>query len=91
MNDEEPLTLREWEVLTLVAQGYTNPEIAEILFIAPATVQSHLRSIFGKLGVKSRIQAVYKVYTFILRDQSLSWRKAQMEKTPEHAVISLPR
>lgn len=59
--DPAPLPLglsgREVEVLRLVADGLTNAQIAERLFISPKTVGSHLVSIFGKLGVTSRAGA----------------------------------
>ena len=48
----EPLTKREREVLTLMAQGMTNPQIAEQLVISPSTVQFHVHNILGKLGVE---------------------------------------
>ena len=48
------LTPAEREVALLVAEGLTNPEIADRLFISPRTVQSHLRSVFAKLQVSSR-------------------------------------
>lgn len=54
----EPLSERELEVLHLVATGLSNREIADELIIALSTVKSHTNSIFGKLGVKSRTQAV---------------------------------
>ena len=54
----ERLTERELEVLQAVAQGKGNREIGEALFISPHTVQVHVRNIFGKLGVNSRIEAV---------------------------------
>lgn len=54
----EPLTLREIEVLTLVAQGANNQTIADKLFVKQVTVKTHLNSIFKKLKVKSRTQAV---------------------------------
>lgn len=54
----EPLTEREREVLTLVAEGKTNQEIAEKLFVRDVTVKTHLNAIFKKLKVKSRTQAV---------------------------------
>lgn len=52
----ESLTPTEKQVAGLVAQGYTNPEIAARMFVAPATIKTHLRSVFGKLGVKNRVE-----------------------------------
>jgi LuxR family maltose regulon positive regulatory protein len=54
----ESLTERELELLRLVADGYSNQEIAQELFLAIGTVKKHLNNIFGKLGVSSRTQAV---------------------------------
>jgi len=51
------LTTREVEVLRLVALGLTNPQIAEQLVISPSTVNTHLKSIYGKLQVTSRSAA----------------------------------
>jgi LuxR family maltose regulon positive regulatory protein len=53
----EPLSDRELEVLHLIAEGLTNPEIASRLFISLHTVKTHTRNIYGKLGVHSRTQA----------------------------------
>ncbi len=52
------LSHREHQVLTLVRQGLTNAEIAERLYLAESTVKSHLASVFTKLGVHSRKEAV---------------------------------
>jgi DNA-binding CsgD family transcriptional regulator len=52
------LTAREREVLTWVARGKTNAEIARVLWLAPSTVAKHLENIYAKLGVKSRTAAV---------------------------------
>ena len=52
-----PLTTREEEVLRLLATGLTNREIGRILFIAEATVKTHVEHIIGKLGVSDRVQA----------------------------------
>ncbi len=52
------LSEREMEVLKLAAKGISNKDIAQQLFISPRTVQVHLGSIFNKLGVASRIEAV---------------------------------
>ena len=54
----EPLSERELEVLALLAQRYTNKEIAAQLFIAPATVKHHTISIYRKLDAGDRRQAV---------------------------------
>lgn len=54
----ERLTVREAEVLSLVAEGRTNREIGKTLFLSEATVKSHLVHIFTKLGVGSRTAAV---------------------------------
>ena len=54
----EPLSDRELQVLHLVAGGASNQQIAQDLFIAVSTVKSHLNSVYGKLGVKNRTQAV---------------------------------
>ena len=51
------LTAREVEVLRLVAQGLTNEQVAEQLVISPRTVNTHLTSIYGKIGVSSRSAA----------------------------------
>ena len=52
------LSPRECEVLQLLAQGYVNKEVAQRLFIAPATVGSHIKSLYRKLAVNSRVQMV---------------------------------
>jgi LuxR family maltose regulon positive regulatory protein len=54
----EPLSAREVEVLQLLARGLSTPEIARELVVAPSTVRSHLKSIYGKLGVGRRWAAV---------------------------------
>ena len=54
----EPLSPRELEILRLIEQGHSNQEIAGHLMIALNTVKKHTSSIFAKLGVASRTQAV---------------------------------
>jgi len=54
----EPLSHRELEVLQLVAQGQSNQEISERLFLALDTVKGHNRKIFDKLQVQRRTEAV---------------------------------
>jgi len=53
--------LRETHILTLVAKGHSNKDIARSLGIAPETVKSHVKSIFAKLGVSGRVQAATKL------------------------------
>ena len=52
------LTQRELDVLTKAAKGLSNKDIADELFLSVHTVESHLRGIFNKFGVGSRIEAV---------------------------------
>lgn len=53
-----PLTAREKEILKMVAKGASNSEIAEKLVVREVTVKTHLSSIYKKLNVESRVQAV---------------------------------
>ena len=53
-----PLTSREKEILTLVAKGESNADIAKKLFVREVTVKTHLNSIYKKLNVDNRVQAV---------------------------------
>ena len=54
----EPLTMRELDVLRLVAEGASNREAAESLGVSAKTVEAHLSSVYGKLRVRSRTEAV---------------------------------
>ena len=54
----ESLTNRETEVLGLLAQGLTNKDIAQRLFLSVRTIEAHLRHVYSKLGVASRTEAV---------------------------------
>lgn len=60
----DPLTDREQEILQQLVKGNSNKEIGENLFISIDTVKSHLKRIFQKLDVKSRLQAVTKATDF---------------------------
>ena len=55
-SDADPLTGREREVAELVAAGRTNREIAQQLVLSTRTVEAHLRSVYAKLGVRSRVE-----------------------------------
>lgn len=54
----EALTEREREVLRALSKGYTNQKLAELLVVSPKTVQNHLYSIYHKIGVSSRSEAI---------------------------------
>ncbi len=56
----DPLTNREIEVLLVLSKRFSNPEIAEELFISPGTVKKHLYNIYQKFGVENRKQAIAK-------------------------------
>ncbi|MGH2869022.1 MAG: response regulator [Solirubrobacteraceae bacterium] len=58
----DELTPREAEVLTLIAAGHSNAQIAEQLYLSPATVKSHINHIFTKTRVRDRAQAVTYAY-----------------------------
>jgi len=58
----EPLSARELEVLRLIAQGQSNLDIAASLVVALSTVKKHINGIYGKLGVRSRTQALVRAH-----------------------------
>lgn len=51
------LSARELEVLTLIVEGRSNPEIARMLYLSENTIKTHVRGILNKLGVSDRLQA----------------------------------
>lgn len=57
---KEPLSKRELTILELVAEGMTDKSIADTLSIALSTVKTHTGNIYGKMGVKNRMQAISK-------------------------------
>jgi len=65
----EPLSQREIEVLTHLAKGLSNREIAQQLIISPDTIKTHTGNIYSKLGVHNRTQAVIKARTLGLIDK----------------------
>jgi DNA-binding NarL/FixJ family response regulator len=59
---ESPLTPRETEVLTMLCEGKSHKAIADALFISQGTVHSHLKSIYKKLAVNSKAEAIVKAF-----------------------------
>jgi len=68
------LSERESEVLRLVALGMSNKEVAEELFLSQRTVKAHLTSVFNKLNVASRSEAIVK---------GLQWGLVTLENTED--------
>lgn len=63
VRERSPLSNREREIVSLVAQGYKNKEMAEKMFISEQTVKNHLHNIFDKLGVSDRLElALYAIH-----------------------------
>ena len=73
---ELPITNREREVITRIAQGKTNRQISQELILSPSTVRNHISSIFNKLRISNRSQATaIAIYSGLLTAENF------MEKT----------
>ena len=82
----EELTPREWEVLGLIANGYRNKEISARLIISEETAKSHIKSIYRKLNIKGRRDAIFRYFEFVHtpveRDALKSGRFAEETSAP---------
>lgn len=67
-NPYHELSSREFEIFSLLAQGYTNKETADKLFISVKTVETHRSKIYAKLGVNSRAELVHLAIKYHLLD-----------------------
>lgn len=74
------MTPREWEVLRLIEQGYTNQAIGEALTIEIGTVKNHVHNLFCKLGVQNRRQAAL-VARQLLADELMAQETQRQEKS----------
>lgn len=64
--EELNLNPREYEILELIAKGYSNQQIADQLFLALPTIKTHTSNLYSKLGVQSRTQAIRKAQSLNL-------------------------
>ena len=77
------LTRRELDVISLLVEGLSQPEIAEKLFISPKTVDKHIEHILAKLGVHSRAQAVARA----VRDELIEGHRRARPAVTASAVV----
>src|SRR5215212_7307984 len=82
----EPLTRREREILVLLAQGYSAPEIAQHLTLALSSVKWYVQQVYGKLGVHNKQQAILRAGELgLLETRSPS---AHVQLSPKHNLPS---
>ena len=79
----EPLTQREREILGLLADGLTNREIADRLYLSHETVKWYNKQLYGKLGVSNRTQAAAKAQE-LAQEESQEPASARQSSHPEH-------
>lgn len=80
----EPLTEREQEILSLIARGSSNREIAETLFIAHSTVRWYIRQIYSKLGAENREQAIELALKIGIASEKQRHTPESITKLPTH-------
>jgi DNA-binding CsgD family transcriptional regulator len=80
---KQPLTVREREIVELIASGETGPEIAAALHLSPHTVRHHVRNAMDKLGVRSRAHLVAKALS-----EGLIWEAPR--KTGQQPTADAP-
>ncbi|MEP7358979.1 MAG: LuxR C-terminal-related transcriptional regulator, partial [Anaerolineales bacterium] len=87
----EPLTRREREILSLLAEGFSAPEIAESLTLAVSSVKSHIQHIYGKLDVRSKREALTRAQALGLLESAAGTPPlAAAQPSPRTAVTGVP-
>ncbi|MEZ4622218.1 MAG: LuxR C-terminal-related transcriptional regulator [Caldilineaceae bacterium] len=76
------LTAREWEVLQLIEQGYSNQQIADKLTIEMGTVKNHVHKILDKLDVRCREQAGLLARQLCINKPAHPWRRPRCRNRP---------
>ncbi len=84
------LTRREQEILQLIVEGKLNKEIAQKLYITVGTVRWHIRQIYKKLNVRSRVQAIVKARELNLIVPASSGEMVRVKPDTTHTYITLP-
>ena len=85
---ELPLSPRECEICRLVASGLTNKEIGAVLEISEWTVSTHLRRVFGKLEVHSKVAMVAQILDIVAAAER---RRALASRDVDPKIRRLPR
>jgi WD40 repeat protein/serine/threonine protein kinase len=89
-NIVEQLTMREQEILSMIAHGKSNRDIADELVISIGTVKWHITQVYKKLGVRSRVQAIVRARELNLIVTNDGWTDMVLDQLQEATVISLP-